>query len=451
MKETKTILEHLRKLFCSVKLAVYTLITLSATSIIGTIILQNGTRDQYVHRYGEAAYNLIKVFDIDDMYQAWWFLGLIVILCINIAVCSIGRLRRTWKIIFKVSFNLERFRRSKASVTFEKKTAFDAFKQRSDLFLTRQVGKTDSKETDKGIAIFVEKGRWTRLGVYIVHASILLLLIGALIGSRYGFKANIQIKEGETSNVAFIANKRTPIQLDFTIKCNDFEVKFYDTGAPEEFRSNLTIIENGKERLTKDIRVNHPLRYKGINIFQSSYGTTRPDSVVLDILKRSDKTMISKKVKAGETITLPDNQGTFKLEGLLPRYDFQEHNLGEALLGTVTPNDKESFQVGLPLKFPSFDKMRKGPFAFLINEFEQRYFTGLQVTKDPGVWYVYAGFILMIIGCWITFFMAHQSFCIEIEKKEQDRLSITMTGITNRNNQGIKRKLKTYLTLLGGK
>lgn len=451
MEEINIIFEHIRQFFGSVKLAVFTLITLSATSIIGTIILQNGTRDQYVHRYGETAYNLIRVFGIDDMYQAWWFLGLILILCINIAVCSIERLRKTWKIIFKVSFNLERFRRSKARVTFEKKTTFAAFRQRSELFLNKQVGKTDCRKTDKGIAVFAEKGRWTRLGVNIVHASILLLLTGALIGSWYGFKATIQIKEGETSNVAFIVNKRTPVQLDFTIQCNDFEVKFYDTGAPEEFRSSLTIIENGKERLTKDIRVNHPLRYKGINIFQSSYGTTQPDGVVLDILKRSDKTMISKKIKIKETITLPDNQGTFKLEGFIPGYDFQGHNLGEALVGTVTPKGKESFQVGLPLKFPSFDKMRKGPFAFLINEFEQRYFTGLQVTKDPGVWYVYTGFILMIIGCWITFFMAHQSFCIEIENKEQDRLSITMTGITNRNHQGIKRKLKTYLTLLEGR
>ncbi len=52
-----------------------------------------------------------------------------------------------------------------------------------------------------------------------------------------------------------------------------------------------------------------------------------------------------------------------------------------------------------------------------ILNFEQAYYTGLQVTKDPGVWYVYAGFILMILGCWVTFFMSHRSVCIGLEEK----------------------------------
>ncbi|HAY40073.1 MAG TPA: cytochrome c biogenesis protein ResB, partial [Desulfobacteraceae bacterium] len=45
---------------------------------------------------------------------------------------------------------------------------------------------------------------------------------------------------------------------------------------------------------------------------------------------------------------------------------------------------------------------------FSIAGYNQRYYTGLQVTSDPGVWVVYAGFIMMIIGCFITFFMSHQ-------------------------------------------
>ena len=70
---------------------------------------------EYKKLYGEAFYNLIKVFNLDDMYNAWWFLLLIVILCINIVVCSIERLSITWKIIFpkKIKFSLQRFRELK--------------------------------------------------------------------------------------------------------------------------------------------------------------------------------------------------------------------------------------------------------------------------------------------------------------------------------------------------
>jgi len=59
--------------------------------------------------------------------------------------------------------------------------------------------------------MYAESGRWTRIGVYIVHSSILLLLVGALIGSFFGFKANMQLDEGATSDTAFMVKKRLPI------------------------------------------------------------------------------------------------------------------------------------------------------------------------------------------------------------------------------------------------
>ena len=81
---------------------------------------------------------------------------------------------------------------------------------------------------------------------------------------------------------------------------------------------------------------------------------------------------------------------------------------------TVTPKEGEAFQIGLPTKFPTFDKMRKGNLVIAVVEHVPRFYTGLQVVKDPGVWVVYSGFILMIIGCYITFFMSHQQICLEI-------------------------------------
>jgi cytochrome c biogenesis protein len=450
LKKNKTIPELIWQFFSSVKLAVYTLVLLAATSIIGTIILQNGTPQQYLREYGEAVYNVIKVFNIDDMYRAWWFLALLVILCINIVVCSIERLSITWKIIFpkKIKFNPDRFRKQKNLESFsidkDAPTLFNDYEN----FLSKTIGKVIKKDTATGTAMVAEKGRWTRMGVYVVHLSIILLLVGALIGSLFGFKANLNLDEGATSDTAFIAKKRVSINMGFSIRCNDFNVKFYDTGAPEEFTSNLTIIENGIESFTKDIRVNHPLRYKGINIFQSSYGSGKPDRVVLDIIRLSDKSVTKQSIKIGEEIQLPADQGLFKLQGFLPNYDFRGNNLGEAFIGMITFKDAKEIQIAIPIKFPTFDKMRKGAFAFVAKDFEQKYYTGLQITKDPGVWYVYLGFILMIIGCWVTFFMSHQSIFIEIEKTDGNGSKISVSGTTNRNNQGMKLKIKKIVTKL---
>jgi len=409
LKKNQTISEAIWQFFCSVKLTVTTLVLLALTSIIGTILLQNGSESDYIRLYGEAFYNVIKVFTLDDMYQAWWFLGLIIILCINLIVCSIERLSTTWKIIFpkKVKFNAQRFRKQSNLETFAIEKDFSTLFSKCEGFLSKTIGKVIKEETDDSIILYAEKGRWTRIGVYVVHSSILLLLIGALIGAVFGFKASLNLDEGKASDTAIINKSRQPVNMGFTIQCNTFDVKFYDTGAPEEFKSNLTIIENGQVSFIKDILVNHPLRYKGINIFQSSYGTAAPDSAVIDIVRLSDKNTTSLSIKIGEEIKLPGDQGMFMLEGFLPHFDFRGHNLGEAFIGKITQKNGQSFQIGIPVKFPTFDKMRKGSFAFVVKDFEKKYYTGLQITKDPGVWYVYSGFILMIIGCWITFFMSH--------------------------------------------
>jgi len=453
LKKNQTIPELIWQFFCSVKLVVYTLVLLAATSVIGTVVLQNGTQQQYLRLYGEGLYNLIKVFNIDDMYHAWWFLALMVILCINIVVCSIEKLSHTWKIIFpeKLKFNPERFRKLKNLETFTRNKDAVSLSNDYERFLSKTIGTVLKEKTDTSTVLYAEKGRWTRIGVYVVHFSILLLLIGALIGALFGFKANLNLDEGATSDTAFLAKKRTPVNFGFSIRVNDFDVSFYDTGAPNEFKSNLTIIEKGKESFTKDIRVNHPLRYKGINIFQSSYGPGQPDGAVIEMVRLSDKQVTSHTLKIGEEIPLPENQGFFKLEGFLPHFDFQGNTLGEAFIGKVTQADGNSFQIALPPKFPTFDKMRKGAFSFVVKGFEQKYYTGLQITKDPGVWYVYAGFILMIIGCWITFFMSHQSYFIEIQTSTDTLSTIHISGTTNRNNQGMKLKIKKMVTLLKDK
>lgn len=450
MKKQKTISDHIWQFFCSVRLAVYTLVILAVTSVIGTVILQNGSDQEYIRLYGQTWANLIKVFNIDDMYHAWWFLALIVVLCINIVVCSIERLSVTWKVIFPkaVKFNPERFRRQKLVDPFVVDTSADKIVQNYEDLLTRQVGKVINQTSDSGTVLYAEKGRWTRIGVYVVHVSILFLFVGALIGAMFGFKANLRLDEGATSDRAFLTRNGVPVKLGFQIRCNDFEVKFYDTGAPEEFRSNLTILENGEESFTRDIRVNHPLRYKGINIFQSSYGTATPDAIHLNVVRASDKREEKHTIRVGQQFDLPDGQGSFKLEGFLPRYEFQGHNLGEAFILTVSPSQKDSFQVALPIRFPTFDRMRKGQFSFIVKEFEKKYYTGLQITRDPGVWYVYAGFVFMIIGCWVTFFMSHQAYFVEISPKDDKSCDVFVSGTTNRSRQGLKLKLNKLVTKL---
>jgi cytochrome c biogenesis protein len=75
-----------------------------------------------------------------------------------------------------------------------------------------------------------------------------------------------------------------------------------------------------------------------------------------------------------------------------------------------------------------------------VADFVPRYFTGLQVSQDPGVWVVYAGFILMIIGIYITFFMSHQQICVEVVSRGNES-RITVSGTSNKNKLGMQKKV----------
>jgi cytochrome c biogenesis protein len=120
---------------------------------------------------------------------------------------------------------------------------------------------------------------------------------------------------------------------------------------------------------------------------------------------------------------------------------FSGHNLGESFVGVLTPKDGKPVNIILPIRFPAFDKMRKGEVVITVADYKTRYYTGLQVTRDPGVWIVYLGFVVMIAGCFITFFVAHERICVEIERRGE-KAAIAVSGMADKNFTGMENKVK---------
>ena len=458
-------LNRIWKFFTSVKLTIVLLLTLAATSIIGTLIPQNESPARYVQAFGEPLYRLFDILDLFDMYHSWWFQLLVLLLTLNVVICSLDRLSATWKIVFVKNprFNLTRFRDLKNKVQLNHPQPVDTVIDLVDQILTRSFGYRRQEKTDDGIVFFAERWRWTRLGVYVVHTSVVLLLIGSLIGSLFGFEGYVNIAEGEAAGTIQLRNTNKPFPLGFEIRCDDFNVSFYNTGMPKEFRSSLTILEQGQPVIQKDIIVNDPLRYRGINIFQSSYGelppTVRkaaaPDEITLTFVSKDTGKEYSQKARIGQEIQLPEDLGRFVLKEFKTNYNFRGRDLGAALTGMLTQKDGAAVEVILPLRFPSFDRMspmfnpqRNDAVFISVSDMQssaesvgKRYYTGLQVTKDPGVWVVYSGFILMLIGCMITFFMSHQRICIEVAQSGK-KSRIMVSGTANKNKLGMQRKVQ---------
>ncbi len=442
-KDSSETLNQIWKFFTSVKLTVVILLLLAATSIIGTLIPQNENLANYLKVYGEVLYRFFYMLDIFDMYHSWWFQLLIVLLMLNIVICSLNRFPMVWKIVSakKPSFSLSRFRRLSRFEEFSDSRSPDELTKKYERYISKKFSYSKVETTDKGFFIFAEKGSWTRLGVYGVHLSVVILLVGALIGSIFGFDGYVNIPEGGTVDRIRLQKNNKILPLGFKIRCDNFNVSFYDSGTPKEFRSSLTILEQDKTILQKDIIVNDPLRYKSISMFQSSYGSMSPQNLVLTFTKRDTDKVYRQRASIGQLVNMPETAGTITITEYISSYEIKGFNVGEVFVGTLNPAEGESMQVVLPLRFPTYDKTRKGKWIISVDDYEQRYYTGLQVTKDPGVGVVYTGFALMIMGCFIAFFMPHQKVGIEVMYSTRSS-KIKVSGTANKNKMGMQKKMQ---------
>jgi len=401
--------EALWDFFCSLKLSIFLLIGLALTSIIGTVIPQGNIPPEYLQAISETKFKLYQSLSFFDMYHSWWFMLLLYLLTVNLVACSIKRLPRVWKIAFEPQLVMDEALEKSLSLTGDFKVPGDAVAKLKDI-LKGSIGEPVVTEKDGVVYLFAQKNPWSRLGVYVVHASIIIIFIGALIGSFFGYKAFVNIVEGTSIDTVY-TQKEKPIKLDFAVRCESFAVSYYNTGAPKEFKSVLTILENGKPVKGLENRptiVNDPLSYKGVTFYQSSYGQSGEGSAYhINVKSRKGGQPVHLDLQKGVPTPIPGNATIEVLEATQEVSQFMPEFKGPAAKVKLTMAGKapESFIVFK--NHPEIEAQRNGELILEFAGADEKLFTGLQVAKDPGVWIVWLGCALMTIGICMAFFMSH--------------------------------------------
>jgi cytochrome c biogenesis protein len=304
--------------------------------------------------------------------------------------------------------------------------------------LTKWFKNVGRMETEKAITLFSEKGRYSRLGVPITHLSILIILIGGIIGSLYGFRGHVEILEGETVNQIFLRTKdeEKPKPIDFSIRCDDFNIIYYDLpGRKEkhvkEYTSIITILEDGKEVLKKTVQVNHPLHYKGLAFYQSNYGAIHDVALGIQWKDRKEKTIF--RGIEGSTVPVPNTNNIIRVL----KYAQEVHSFGEGVQVVLFKPNQEPKPFWLLKNFPQLDQKRGDEFVLTFEGFTEKEYTGLSVTKDPGVWVVWIGCGLMIVGLIVSFFFSHQRVWVRVSKTPGGE--IVLAGSANKNRVGFEK------------
>jgi len=417
----RSFIESVWDFFCSLKLTIFLLISLALTSIIGTILPQGQLPPEYVAQISPLKLQMYSKLGFFDMYHSWWFISLLYIFSLNLTCCSIKRLPYVLKFISEPTLVLgESARRSfslKQEITFS--TPLDIAKKRLAEFLGGELSVPVITEQGEESHLFAQKSAWCRLGVYVVHASILVIFVGAIIGSLFGYKGFITIVEGSgVSSLETRSGKQVP--LGFEVRCEKFNVEYYPTGAPKEFRSTLTVLENGQPVPGyKDVKVivNEPLTYKGITFYQSSFGQASEGSEhFFAAVPRGGGEGQHLTVHDGEAITLKDGTVFKLLEATQEVRQFMPEFSGPAARVEVTFKGKAPQTFIVFKNYPEINAQRGDDLTFNYEGSNAKQYTGLQVAKDPGVWVVWVGCLMMVAGLFIAFFMSHKRVWIVVSK-----------------------------------
>ncbi len=458
-----SIIDRIWNFFSSVTLAVIVFALISVTSLVGTIIEQQAEPQKNIllltKLFGQAAapsiYKMLDSLGFTDMYRSWWFVALLFIFAANLVICSIERLPKILNTI-------------KEKPSYLRDEYFNIMPIKRDIILQHDLTnlrdqtisalkkagfKTNIFQSNETTQIFAEKGKYSRLGVYITHLSLLMILIGSVVGIYFGFNGYLNLLEGTQSSVAYQRNEEE-IPLGFEIRCDDFDVTFYDNSdTPKAFISELTIIENNKEILKRTIAVNEPLRYKGITFYQSSYGFA-PSMESLFKFKITSKNGKTEDIalRFGESFTIPDS----KISGLISDFSpalaldkrgrlftYADSMNNPAVFIEFFEDKKPIYNQWILKRYPETWKVPHGTIEF--KDLWKAQYTGLQVRKDPGVWLVYLGCFLMAIGLYTAFYTNHSRIWFNL-MNEKGSTKVAIRATTNKYKASFEQKLDKIIS-----
>ncbi|MCX7822872.1 MAG: cytochrome c biogenesis protein ResB [Syntrophobacterales bacterium] len=397
-------LKRIYQSLSSLRFTVMILLVIAAISMVGTILPQGMTEEAVLSFYGETSWKAraIIFLGLTDLYHTLWFQALIGLLAVNVSLCTTERFPKTLKL----------WAHKERELNADKLRKFNNFSELSSLknfeevisslkgFFHDHGWKKEfdrvGEETFEGI---FSKRRVLIFSIYGVHLSVMLVLLGAFLGSFFGFKGTMALLQGDSTNMVKLMRKDKALMLPFEVRCDRFYVKFYSDGTPSEYVSEVTILEGEKEVLKKSIRVNDPLTYKGINFYQATYGT---------IISKAKVNFVDEKTGESFELTL-STQKEDTIPGsntLVQLMDYRDNfsNLGPAVAVGMMEEGVRPRAGWILLNHPDFHGNRLGRYRVSVRDVEVEYYTGFQVKRDPGLWLVLTGFSGLVLFMLTTFY-----------------------------------------------
>lgn len=414
-------LNKVLKTFSSIKTGVILLILVVIFSAIGTFVLQRPTTEADVieRTYSPAVLHWLDMLGLTDVFHAWWFATLLGLVAVSIILVSVDRFPRAWKVLTKpYKVTDSHFR---AVLPMQEKlpvadgdNAIDVAQRAFQKAHLKPQRVGSGKET----SLFAERNRYSVLAVYVIHASLLLIFLGGIVDAVVGYKGFIALVKGQTVTEFELSNKKTH-KLPFALRFDDGGRENYADGSPKKWWSDLTVLQDGKEVLKKQIVVNDPLVYKGVRFYQSSFGLSgQIDTLTLGVVLKGNPGAAKDIVLKQQNPTQIDDDATVQIAKFIPDYVVEG--------GQIYSRSDEPRNPAIELKVvskkagvsgawlfpndPQAPNINQTPYDFVSRSGDLAPFTGLAVSHEPGQYAVWGGVLLMGLGLAMAFYSVHRRY-----------------------------------------
>ncbi len=405
----------------SLRFAISLIIFIAISSSIGTFIPQGNNKKFYLDIFDDDPIlgflngdNVLRL-QLDHIYTSFWFLFALILLCISLAACSFRRQIPSLKASLKwIEYESEK-KFSKLQLTYSQQINEDEDQlSKADLLLKKRGWKTYKFKSH----ISARRGLIGKVGPLVVHIGLIVLLIGSAYGSFTSQSKEQYLLPGESLN---LINESTNSIAN--VKLVDFSIERESDGIPKQFVSKLDFSsEDLKLNEIKTAKVNHPIRFKGLTIYQADWAIS---NVVLEIdnilyqLQLKEIPEIGNQVwgvlvelgsetKKNFLLTIDNENGPLKISNI--------ENFSENILYiNEDPVEVNFSKLSLKKIIPS---------------------SGLIIKNDPSVPFIYFSFILIIFGTIISLIPTNQLWILV--NKESKKLSIG--GLSNKNLVGFKKE-----------
>ena len=376
----KKILNYLR----SMRFGILLLILIAVFSIVGSVIPQGKELSWYVENYPNI-HPALLILQFHRIFKSWYFVLLLVLLCLNLTLCSVLR-------IFSV------VRASKTELADTARLPVVRLPQAGRELLEQHLADTRCRRADFGETRVYCKRRFGRYGSFITHLAILLTVI---FGAAALYLPQVFDRDCMPGESVLLPAK------DGTAAFSVGSFRATDESGRLDFTSELTItLPDGRSK-SGEISVNHPMSFGPYKVYQQTYGTagsitvTNLSSGGSDTFTMTDLSFLSMDNVSGVWFVALYPDYILNPDGKIMPVDTGDRSYPHPVYYVQTVEGENK---AMRLMQPG-DAIEIEPLRFTFNDPVS--YPGLRIKHTPQLVnaLLIACFALMIAGLTVTFFL----------------------------------------------